>query len=435
MSAADDKARRFDRGETDRGETAELVRSLLLEGPPVEAAGEAVEPLPDRAALASTLERAMAKATTLEAEGRSRRRRAEELLAALLPLPPAERLEAVENDPDHPTWELAELLEERSFAAGTEDPERARELARLAVAVAERVPPGPESEALRADLEALAWAQLGNAERIANDLPAAATALARAEELLARGTGDPLPRARAASFVASLRSYQTRFDEAVAAAERAANLYRRAGDHHGQGRTLLKLGAYHAYRDELDLACRRLDRAAELLDREREPRLLFVAHHVRASCLERAGRLEEAEAELAEAGRYAEASLDRLRVGWFAGRFALARGETEAGEGALAEVREAFIERGLGYEAAQVSLELAGLYAEQGRTADQRRLAEEMVPLFASRGVHPEARAALDLFCDAVRKETATAALAREVADYLDRARGRPGLTFRRTGA
>jgi DNA-binding helix-hairpin-helix protein with protein kinase domain len=82
-----------------------------------------------------------------------------------------------------------------------------------------------------------------------------------------------------------------------------------------------------------------------------------------------------------------------------------------------------------------VSLELAALYAAQGRAADQRRLAEEMVPLFAARGVHPEARAALALYCDAARAEAAPAALAREVADYLARARNRPGVPFSPRGA
>ena len=77
-----------------------------------------------------------------------------------------------------------------------------------------------------------------------------------------------------------------------------------------------------------------------------------------------------------------------------------------------------------------MSLELAALYAEQGRAADQRRLAEEMVPLFAARDVHPEARAALTLYCDAARAETASAALIREVAGRVDHATRRPRRPF-----
>jgi hypothetical protein len=45
-----------------------------------------------------------------------------------------------------------------------------------------------------------------------------------------------------------------------------------------------------------------------------------------------------------------------------------------------------------------VSLELAGLYLEQGRTADVKRLMRQMEPVFRDQGVHAEARKALALF-------------------------------------
>ena len=44
------------------------------------------------------------------------------------------------------------------------------------------------------------------------------------------------------------------------------------------------------------------------------------------------------------------------------------------------------------------SLDLAALYAAQGRTAEVRRLAEEMLPVFTSRRIHREALAALIVF-------------------------------------
>jgi hypothetical protein len=50
-----------------------------------------------------------------------------------------------------------------------------------------------------------------------------------------------------------------------------------------------------------------------------------------------------------------------------------------------------------------------------------KRLAEEMLPLFTSRQVEPEARAALKLYCDAARAETAGRALVEEVAERLRR--------------
>jgi len=434
VTAAGALARRFARGETGREETAALVGALLLEEPPLAAATLELEPVPAPGAYANALARAERRAAELREGEAVERRRAAELLAGLEALGDAEaRRRAVESDPRHHTWALAELLRERSAAAAPENPARCRELAHLAVAVAGRVPAGPESEALRADLRALAWAQLGNAERIAGELRAAEGAFRAARDLLERGTGDPIARARVLSLHASLRGDQSRFDEAIELASQAARLYRRAGDLHGYGRTLIKLATFHAYRDELDTACARLDEAVPHLDPEREPRTLFAVRYNRASYLERAGRLDEAAAELALAEPLAPTALDRVRLGWLSGLLAFRRGDPAAGERELLAAREAYLAHGLAYETAQVSLDLAVLYAEQGRAADQRRLAREIVPLFAARDVHPEARAALALYCDAARAEGVSTSLAREVADYLERAHGRPQLAFHRT--
>jgi hypothetical protein len=68
--------------------------------------------------------------------------------------------------------------------------------------------------------------------------------------------------------------------------------------------------------------------------------------------------------------------------------------------------------------------------AEQGRTADMRQLAQEMLAVFESRQIHREAMAAFVVFCDAARKEQAGFRLVREVASFLEKARNAPGLRF-----
>jgi tetratricopeptide (TPR) repeat protein len=424
-------ALRFARGEAGREETAALVGALLLEEPPAAPAPFDLEPVPAADAYVSVLSGLEQRAVELSGRDAEERRLAAELLARLDTLVTSrERRRSIENDPQHHSWTFAELLRERSSAEAAENPERSRELARYAVEVAGRVPAGPESEALRADLRALAWAQLGNAERTAGELRAAEGAFRAAWDLLERGTVDSIARARVLSLHASLRGDQSRFDEAIGLASRAARLYRRAGDLHGYGRTLIKLATFHAYRDELDVACVRLDEAVPHIDPAREPRTLFAVHFNRAMYLERAGRLDEAAVELEIAKPLAPTAIDQIRLGWLSGLLTFRRGDTEAGERELLAAREAYLGQGLAYETAQVSLDLAVLYAEQGRTADQHRLAREIVPLFAARDVHPEARAALALYCDAARAEGVSASLARELADYLERAHDRPRLVF-----
>ena len=58
---------------------------------------------------------------------------------------------------------------------------------------------------------------------------------------------------------------------------------------------------------------------------------------------------------------------------------------------------------------------------EQGKTAEVRDLADEMVIVFRDLGVSREALAAVLLFQEAARRETATADLARDIATTLSR--------------
>ena len=85
----------------------------------------------------------------------------------------------------------------------------------------------------------------------------------------------------------------------------------------------------------------------------------------------------------------------------------------------MLETREGFIREGNGYDAAMASLDLALLYLKDGRTADVRRLAEEMATLFEAQDVHREALAAVVLFREAARREEVTAALVGEVRRVL----------------
>jgi len=106
-----------------------------------------------------------------------------------------------------------------------------------------------------------------------------------------------------------------------------------------------------------------------------------------------------------------------LRRRWLEGRVAAGLGEDGAAEELFVAVRRGFLERGEGFNAALVSLDLAALYAATGRAAEVRRLAAEMGTVFASRHVGREAVAALALFQQAVAAET----IDREVIQALRR--------------
>lgn len=92
--------------------------------------------------------------------------------------------------------------------------------------------------------------------------------------------------------------------------------------------------------------------------------------------------------------------------------------------------RDGFLAEGIPYDTALVALELALLYAEQGRSAELKRLAAELVPVFASGQIHREALAALAFFRQAVEAERAEVEVAARVEEYLRKARYAPDLRF-----
>jgi hypothetical protein len=124
--------------------------------------------------------------------------------------------------------------------------------------------------------------------------------------------------------------------------------------------------------------------------------------------------------------------LDRLRVLWVDGLVHRGLGRTGVAEAALRRAMAGFIEAEIGYNAALVALDLAGLYLETGRAAEARDLAVEMVPIFAVRDVHREALAALAIAQKAMDQGAATLAMIQEVASFLRRARHNPALRFDR---
>ena len=75
-------------------------------------------------------------------------------------------------------------------------------------------------------------------------------------------------------------------------------------------------------------------------------------------------------------------------------------------------------------------LEESVLLLEENRTREVKELTRELPKVFASRGVHREALAALQVFQEAVEREAATAELTRRVLSFLFRARFDEGVTF-----
>ena len=113
-------------------------------------------------------------------------------------------------------------------------------------------------------------------------------------------------------------------------------------------------------------------------------------------------------------------------LAWLEGRIAVARGDAEAAERHLLDARDRYLAQGLGYDAALVTLDLAEVYVEEGRTAEVKRLAQATVEVFARQEVHVEAARAVALFEKAAAAERLSVALINRLRAYLEQARDRP---------
>ena len=104
---------------------------------------------------------------------------------------------------------------------------------------------------------------------------------------------------------------------------------------------------------------------------------------------------------------------------------ALPRYEIDA---ALWELRDAFLERGMGFDAVLVTLDLAADYLREGRAKDIRRMLDESVPRFEERGIQPYAVDALRFLRDAVQsgEPPLTPDLLTRTASLLQRVRNDP---------
>ncbi len=366
---------------------------------------------------------------TREGEALQARQGAELLWDSLKRRAPAHRRKLVSRGLRFRTWALCERVAAESIHKAPNHPREALELADLALAIAERLP-GERAWGLR--LQGYAWAHVSNARRVCNDLTGAEAAIVRARKLWEAGkAGDPgfLNEAWLPGLEAALRRGQRRFPEALKRIDEALALD--TGELRGE--ILLTKARIHETLGDPESSMAALLEAAPLINPSKEPRSALILRFNLIVDLCHLDRVAEAQLRLPEVRALAERlgeELDLTRVVWLEGKVTAGLGRLAEARGAFEQVRRVFGHRELTFDYALVSLELAVLLLEQGHTAEVRTLAEEMLRIFPTQKIEREALAALRLFCDAARRETATVDLARQLVRFLHRAQHDPGLRF-----
>ena len=347
---------------------------------------------------------------------------APELVDRLTGLPFDEQLGLVCDDESFHTWGVCQLLLRRSREAAFEDPARAVNLAELGLKVAFNLDDAYDPHWVL-DLRAKACAYLGNARRVLGELRSAETAFRDAHEYLGRSmTGNDRVHAEILDLESSLRRAQRRFEKALELLDEAIDLYDELSDAHRRGRCMVSKAKVLDDMGNFAAAIDLLPSALELIDAERDPGLVVQARHNLICSMINGSRFQDAERLLPEVRRQITQlakPLDLLRLRWAEGAIAAGLSQTSQAEQIYREVQQEFFRHGLAYDAALVSLDLAMLYANQGRHADLRQLSSEILPVFEARDVHREALAALLLFRRAIEEERLTAELTQQVIASL----------------
>lgn len=418
----------FVRGELSELRMREVVRHLLLPCPPCAALlAEAMQPVVAPAPVPedeydAALDRALQKA--LLHEGVLRRRKAE-----------ARRLEEVfardgmKAIPDVP-WEtdplaLYDALLARSWALRHDDPGAMIQFADLALKQAQVLDACEHGVLQVADLQCRAWAELGNALRVADRHVEAWQALYMARELFEQGTKDELLDVRVTELDASLAADRRQFAVAQLKLTRVFRYYRRTRNQHLAGRTLILKGLYTNYAGNVEEAIQLLRQGRALLDPKRDQDLHYSAVHNELLCLVNAGRYPEAKRLRIERSRelsWGRGRVSQLRLRAIDGRLDVADGKFARAEEIFREAKQGFLELGRKFHSAIASLDLAEVLLRLGRWVEAKEEALEAIELFKALNIGLEAYASVILLREAFELRRVTPSLIVEIADHLRRA-------------
>ncbi len=299
--------------------------------------------------------------------------------------------------------------------------------ATLAVVLAEKLSPGSSGPAALADLQAYALAELGNSQRIVDDVVNAEATLSAAVDRAGRGTGDPRLLAYLMDLTASLYTDLRRYDEALRLRDLVYAIYTKVGNRHLVGSALISKGfsLINALRAEEGIPF--LTQGLALIDATRDPRLVMTGIFNLIWSLVECGQAPQAESlfQLSQAFFSTQIErIDAIKCVWLEGRIAAALGEEERAEKRFREALASYEEVRMPGYVAMVSIDLAILCLRTGRNAEIAPLIEETTAAFRSFGIHREVIGTLLVVHEALKKSQLTETLLRTAGAELLRALG-----------
>ncbi len=288
--------------------------------------------------------------------------------ASLEALAHQQRLAAIRT---HPRLQHRGLFEELLRAAKLErreSPRQAVEIVDLALELTRHLTPPPGRERELAGLRSRAWAELCVAQRMAGDFTAARAAIERAWGEQRRAPRSLPDRAMLHSFEASLLAATSQWRAAAEKVEEGLAIARQIHRRDLEGH-LIDQAAHIWLRPDPERAVALGRQAIRIADPDDDRRQLNAWHHL-ATALTNANRPLEA-AEVVGASRHLyqkhRDGYFTIRLHWLEARILSRLGHLTAAIRILEELWERFQRQQLRQGMEWVSIDLAWMYAKQGR--------------------------------------------------------------------
>jgi tetratricopeptide (TPR) repeat protein len=283
------------------------------------------------------------------------------------------------------------------------------------------------------DFQCRAHAELGNSLRVCDQLSRAASELAHARTLFELGTGDRFLEVRLIELEASLAADRRQFALASNNLLKVYEFYQQEGDDHMAGRALIKRGLYSGYAGDPEEGFRLLGEGLALIDETRDPSLVYAGVHNQFVFLIDCGRFHEASRfrvrhsrQLGDHG----GRINEILFRWQEGRVDAGLGKVVRAELIFREAKQGLQELGRAYDAALLSLDLAGVLLGQGKAVEAQQVVQEAAKVFSALQIEREALVAVIMLRNAFEVQRATVALVKEVAAFVRRAENDPNARF-----
>ncbi len=322
---------------------------------------------------------------------------------------------------------------DRSWSVRHDNPALMVQLAQLAVHQAKQLDVRRYGIQQVFDFQGRTWAELGNAYRVMDQLDLAAIAQNKAREFVEQGTGDEALQARVRELEASLAADRRQFGNASNLLLEVQTLHQRNSDEHLVGRILILRGLYTGYAGEPERAIGLLREGLSLVDRERDPNLVYSAVHNQFLFLIDSGLYQNARRFRFENSHLLKNSggrINQARLRWLEGRMDLGMRNYARAEMTLREVKQEMEEVGRSYVAAVASLELAVALLAQGRPAEAEQVTLAASEVFRRLRIHREGLMALTVLRAAFKMGQATVELLQNVAAFFRRLENDPNPRF-----